>query len=200
MFPQQLGWSYTSPSHFRRSWIVSLGNVKNSFWVSLPKQRQKQCVMVLTGVLDQALLLLSVRAVVSAQWWKKSSSQQWTETALDWSPSSMCRMAQTCWLSLPFVKPRRELPAALVSDGPVGPVVGLSSPHQSPSSPGAGLSRCSVWGHGCPGCYGNGARLDVGVRAALLLSLLTRWTLLLLRTPNRAKPAEGVSGDLNQAG
>ena len=206
MFPQQLGWSYTSPSYFRKSWIVSLGNVKNSFRVSLPKQRQGEYEMVLTGVLGQALLLLCPFSGFCSVMKKKqnktkqSSSQQWIETGLDWSSSPMCHAAQTCWLSLLFVKPRRELPATLVGDGPVGPVVWLSSPHQSPSSPGAVLGRCSVWGHGCPGCYGNGARLDAGVIAALLLSLLTRWTLLLLRTPNRAKPVEGVWGDVSQEG
>lgn len=181
--------------------MVSLGNIKNSFWVSLPKQRQKECVSVLTAVLDQALRLLLVHVGVSAQWWKKQgSAQPWTATALHWSSSTMRLAAQTCWLSLPFVKPRRELPAALVSNSPVGPVIWLSSPHQSPSSLGAMLGRCSVWGHGCPGCYGNGARLDAGERAALLLSLLTRWTLLLLRTPDRAKPVEEGTGDFNQAG
>lgn len=48
-----LGWSYTSPSYFRRSWIVSLGNIKNSFWVSLPKQHQNNVWWFLMGSLTR---------------------------------------------------------------------------------------------------------------------------------------------------
>lgn len=150
--------------------------------------------MVLNGVLDQALLLLSVRAVVSAQWWKNrvppssEQKQRWTGVPAAcaarhrladwvsclWNPDGNC---QPCWWAI----------------GLVGPVVWLSSPNQSPSSLGAGLSRCSVWGHGCPGCYGNGARLD-GEEDSPSPLITHKVNPSLLRTPDRAKPVEYIWG------
>lgn len=72
MFPQQLGWSYTSPSYFRNRWIVSLGNVKNSFRVSLPSNIKENVWWFLLGSLARHGCC-SVHAVVSAQWWKKKT-------------------------------------------------------------------------------------------------------------------------------
>lgn len=194
-----LGWSYTSPSYFRRSWIVSLGNVKNSFWV-FAQATSKTMWWFLMGSLDQALLLLSVCAVVSAQWWKNRVPPSSEQKQLTGVPAACCTAAGDLLIESPICETQTELPAARWAI-PVGPVVWLSSLliNLLPSL-GAGLSRCSVWGHGCPGCYGNWARL--GCRSKSSPSPLITYTepFSCSGLQTELKPCGVMTVDLNQAG
>lgn len=138
----------------QKGWIVSLGNIKNSFWVSLPKQHQNNVWWFLMGSLtrhcccSQSVLwfLLSMKNRVLPAVNRNSAGLESQQHVLH---------GTDLLIESPVCETQTGTASRAGEQRPCRSVVWLSSLINLLPL-GAGLSRCSVWGHGCPGCYGSG--------------------------------------------